>query len=254
MNSLRLQHARIVTPGTLIPDGALDIVDGKITAVGPVAEMPALAGKTLDLEGKTLLPGLVDIHCHGRNGADFSDGTREAFETIGQHKLEEGVTTVFPTTLTLPKEAILEVLHRTREYAPSFPAAKMPGVHLEGPFLTPECAGAQNPQWLRLPDFGEIDEYRRICRIMKISLSPELPGALEMIRRATAEGIICSGAHSSADYEQYLAAREAGMSQLTHFCNVMTPLHHLRPGMVGGALVSPDMWVEVIGEACTSRM
>ena len=248
MSALRLLHARIVTPGRTVSDGGVDIENGRIVAVFPASEMPPFAGKTVELEGRTLLPGMVDIHCHGRNGSDFSDGTRDAFETIGQHKLEEGVTTVFPTTLTIPREAILEVLHRTREYAPAFPAAKMPGVHLEGPFLAPECAGAQNPLWLRKPNFEEIDEYRRICRIMKISLSPELPGALELIRQATSCGIVCSGAHSSADYEQYLAVREAGMSQLTHFCNVMTPLHHLRPGMVGGGLVSPDMSVEVIGD------
>lgn len=253
MSALRLIHARIVTPGRVIPDGAVDIADGLVTAVSAASEVVSFAGKIVDLGGRTLLPGFVDIHCHGRNGADFSDGTREAFETIGRYKLEEGVTTVFPTTLTLPKEAITEVMCRTREYAPKFPAAKMPGVHLEGPFVAPSCAGAQNPGSLRLPDWGEVDSYRRIGRVMKLSLSPELPGALEVIRRAVAAGIVCSGAHSAATYEDFLAAREAGMTQLTHFCNVMTPLHHLRPGMVGGGLVDDSVSVEVIGDGVHIR-
>ena len=248
MSVRRLLHARIVTPGRVVPDGAVDIADGIVTAVAAASEAGTFAGEVVDLEGRTLLPGFVDIHCHGRNGADFSDGSCEAFEKIGRHKLEEGVTTVFPTTLTLPREAILAVMHRTREYAPEFPAAKMPGVHLEGPFVSPSCAGAQNPESLRLPDWDEVDSYRRIARVMKLSLSPELPGALEVIRRAVAAGIVCSGAHSAATYEDYLAAREAGMTQLTHFCNVMTPLHHLRPGMVGGGLVDRDVSVEVIGD------
>ena len=248
MNSLRLAHARIVTPGRIVPDGAVDISDGMVTSVAAADEAGSFAGEVVDLEGRTLLPGFVDIHCHGRNGADFSDGSMAAFETIGRHKLEEGVTTVFPTTLTLPKEAIAAVMHRTREYAPKFPAAKMPGVHLEGPFVTPSCAGAQNPESLRLPDWDEVASYQRIFRVMKLSLSPELPGALEVIRRAVAAGIVCSGAHSAATYEEFLAAREAGMTQLTHFCNVMTPLHHLRPGMVGGGLVDDGVLVEAIGD------
>ena len=95
MSALRLIHARIVTPGRIIPDGAVDVSNGMVTAVAAASEAGSFAGEVVDLEGRTLLPGFVDIHCHGRNGADFSDGSSEAFATIGQHKLEEGMGAVY---------------------------------------------------------------------------------------------------------------------------------------------------------------
>ncbi|OQA86682.1 MAG: N-acetylglucosamine-6-phosphate deacetylase [Lentisphaerae bacterium ADurb.Bin242] len=241
-----LRNGRLVSPdrdhsGSILLDG------DKIERIFLSAEELPPADREIDLAGKTVLPGFIDIHSHGRGGADFCDGTPEAFETIGNGKLSEGVTSFLATTLTVSVEDITKTCRCAETYRRNNrTGARLLGMHLEGPFIAPEGAGAQNPDFLLHPDIALVRKWDAVCPVKKVSFSPELPGSMEFIRALREIGIMPSGAHSLAEYETFELARAAGMKHLTHFCNVLTPLHHLKFGFVGGGLRSGDVFVEII--------
>ncbi|MEM0968861.1 MAG: amidohydrolase family protein, partial [Verrucomicrobiota bacterium] len=123
---------------------------------------------------------------------------------------------------------------------------RVPGVHVEGPYLNPECLGAQNPAWARLPD---LDEMRRVCEtgeVMIVSLAAELEGAAEVIEWLSHQGIIPSLAHSAATFHEVMSAKESGLRHFTHLCNQMTGVHHREIGAVGAGLLDADLRMEVI--------
>jgi N-acetylglucosamine-6-phosphate deacetylase len=243
------KNAHLVSAGIDNSGASLLVNDGLIEAVYRAGEKLPQAARIVDVNENYLLPGFIDIHFHGCLGADFCDATDEAFQTIGCGKIAEGVTSMLATTLTVGEENIFAALRAAARYA-SHPGdgSRLLGAHLEGPFINPEGAGAQNPAHLRCPDIALVHAARAICPVKVLSLSPELPGALDLIRQLAREGVMPSGAHSTADFDLFEQARAAGMKHLTHFCNIMTPLHHLRPGMVGGGLVADDVLVEIIAD------
>lgn len=243
-----LKNCHLVSPGMELHNAALLLRDEFIEAVYNAGSPLPAAGEVFDTGNKIVAPGFIDIHCHGRDGADFCDGTLESFNIIGKGKLSEGVSGFLATTLTVSQEQLEATIRAAAEYCRHPAGAKLLGIHLEGPFINPECAGAQNPAFLSLPDIGLVDRLNNICPVKKVSFSPELPGGTEFIKALVERGIMPSGAHSAAGYSQFQIARNAGMKHLTHFCNAMTPLHHLRFGMVGGALRSPDVFIEIIAD------
>ena len=237
--------AHVVTPGRDLGVVAVRIEGGRIVDVG--ADVKCAPGdRKIDAEGLTLLPGFVDIHSHGRGGFDFCDATDEAFAAIGRGKLKDGVTGFLATGLTLPEEKLAEMCRCVERYAVDDDGATCLGVHLEGPFFNGEMAGAQNPAYLKKPDAGLVKRLNAISPVKKVSLAPELEGAEECIRELAAAGIVTSGGHSKADYGAFERARKAGMTHLTHFCNAMMPIHHLRPSMVTGGMLADDVYVEII--------
>ena len=266
-----IKGAHAITPGRDLGVVSVRIEDGRVAEVG--GGLVAKSGEeTVDAEGLTLVPGFVDIHSHGRGGADFCDATDAAFDTIGRGKLADGVTGFLATGLTRPEEELAEMCAAAERYrrrtgnGERIPRAKRVaegdalagvgtgngcgatclGVHLEGPFFNAEMAGAQNPAYLRKPDAAFVKRLDAISPVKKVSLAPELEGAEDCIRELAAAGIVTSGGHSSADYEMFERARKAGMTHLTHFCNAMMPIHHLRPTMVTGGLLADDVFVEII--------
>jgi len=242
---LFISGARVVTPGRDLGVTAVRVEAGRIAAVG--TDVQPLAGdRVIDASGLTLLPGFVDIHSHGRGGADFCDATDEAFARIGIGKLADGVTSFLATGLTRPEEELAGMCRCAERYKKRGEGATCLGVHLEGPFFNGEMAGAQNPAYLKNPDAQFVKRLNAISPVKKVSLAPELEGAEDCIKELAAEGIVASGGHSSADYATFERARAAGMTHLTHFCNAMMPIHHLRPTMVTGGLLADDVYVEII--------
>ena len=263
--------ARVVTPGRDLGVADVRIENGVITEVASKVS-PTEGERVIEADNLTLLPGFVDIHSHGRGGADFCDATDAAFDTIGRGKLADGVTGFFATGLTRPEEELAEMCAAAERYkrrtgnGKRIPRAKRVaegdalagvgtgngcgatclGVHLEGPFFNAEMAGAQNPAYLKKPDAAFVKRLNAISPVKKVSLAPELEGAEDCICELAAAGIVTSGGHSSADYETFERARKAGMTHLTHFCNAMMPIHHLRPTMVTGGLLADDVFVEII--------
>ena len=238
--------AHVVTPGRDLGVAAVRAEAGRIVAVGRDVR-PAPGDCVVEGDGLTLLPGFVDIHSHGRSGHDFCDATDEAFATIGRDKLKDGVTGFLATGLTRPEKELAELCRCAERYKRGAGnGATCLGVHLEGPFFNAEMAGAQNPAYLKRPDAAMVKRLHAISPVKKVSLAPELEGAEDCIRELTAVGIVASGGHSAADYATFERARAAGMTHLTHFCNAMMPIHHLRPTMVTGGLLADDVFVEII--------
>lgn len=246
MDGLYIGNSHVVTPGRDLGMVNVRIDSGRIVAVGADVR-PAAGDRVVDASGLTLLPGFVDIHSHGRSGHDFCDATDEAFSAIGRDKLKDGVTGFLATGLTRPEEELAELCAAAERYKKRCGrGAICLGVHLEGPFFNSAMAGAQNPAYLKLPDAAFVRRLNAISPVKKVSLAPELDGAEECIRELSAMGIVSSGGHSAADYATFERARAAGMTHLTHFCNAMMPIHHLRPTMVTGGLLADDVFVEII--------
>lgn len=240
-----IRNCRIVSPGVDIPRGNILLENGRIAGFGNVPE----SGADTDIDAQNLIavPGFIDIHSHGRSNFDFCDGTQEAFSAIGYGKLQDGVTGFLATSLSVSENDLRNLCRQAEWYKKNVPdGASLLGVHLEGPFFNPACAGAQNPAFLQIPRIDLVDELNSISPVKKVSFSPELPGGVEFTRQLRERGIMPSGGHTEADYACYEECRLAGMKHLTHFCNVMTPLHHLRFGMVGGGLMDDDVYVEMI--------
>ena len=243
-----IKGAHVITPGKDLGIASVRIAEGRIAEVG--GKLVAKSGEeSVDAGGLTLLPGFVDIHSHGRGGCDFCDATDEAFDTIGRGKLADGVTGFFATGLTRPEEdlaAMCRAVERYKRGMGNVCGATCLGIHLEGPFFNGEMAGAQNPAYLKKPDAAMVKRLNAISPVRKVSLAPELDGAEGCIRELAEIGIVTSGGHSAADYDAFERARKAGMTHLTHFCNAMMPIHHLRPTMVTGGLLADDVFVEII--------
>ncbi len=244
-----IHHARIVSPDLDVGGASLLLENGRILAVDdPGKPLPA-ADQVIDAGGRMALPGFFDIHAHGADGRDVCDGTADSVRHIARRKLAEGVTTWLPTTLTQPVGKLLEIASACAEYKATPDFCRMPGLHIEGPFINRKNAGAQNPGFIRPPDFAELIRLHEICPAAIVSLAPELPGAPCLIRAAALLGIITSAAHTSATAAEIAAAKAAGLTHLTHFGNAMTPLHHREIGAVGVGLMDDSLLLEIIADA-----
>lgn len=245
---LLIHHLTIVSPDLEIENGWLLIENGRIVTVArPDVALPA-ADLAINGEGRIAIPGFFDIHSHGAAGDDVCDPDPGAVRRIAARKLREGVTTWLPTTLTQPAEKLREIAANCAAYMAAPDAARTPGLHLEGPFINRNNVGAQNPEFVRPPDFQEIQNLHRIAPLRVLSLAPEIGGADELIRKAAEIGIIASAAHTSASAAQIFEAKRAGLRHLTHFGNAMTPLHHREIGAVGAGLLDDSLMLEIIGD------
>lgn len=192
-----------------------------------------------------LIPGLVDIHTHGRMGADFSDGTRDTLNLLSRAYAKCGVTSFLATTMSLPKENLLCAMREVRTHTHSG-GAKCCGIHLEGPFLSEEKKGAHRKEFLSAPDLALFQRLQEEAggKIRLVTVAPELEGAETLIRVASKSCIVSLG-HTAADYETCMRAFEWGASHVTHLFNAMPPFLHRAPGLIGAA-VEAKAYVELI--------
>lgn len=241
-----ITNAHIISPDVEIQGGAIEIEAGKIAAIyDEDANLPS-ADEVIDAGGRYVMPGFIDIHAHGADGKDVCDNEVESIRHIAKIKLQEGVTTWLPTTLTQPQDLLEEIAGKCAEYMKNQEFAKTPGLHVEGPFINKANAGAQNPQFVREPNFAELKRIHDIAPASIVSIAPDVNGACDCIREATAAGITCSAAHTSSTYTDIIAAKDAGLTHLTHFGNAMTGLHHREIGVVGAGLIDSDLKIELI--------
>jgi N-acetylglucosamine-6-phosphate deacetylase len=241
-----IHNARLVSPDREVENGALLLENDRIAAViHPGDPLPA-ADLQVDATGRIAMPGFIDIHAHGADHHDVCDASLAAIRHIARRKLQEGVTTWLPTTLTQPQDRLEQVATECARYFANQEFCKTPGLHVEGPFINKKNAGAQNPQFVRPPDLGELQAIHAIAKALIVSIAPDVPGALEVIRGAKQLGITSSAAHTSATAAQVFEAKAAGLTHLTHFCNAMTPLHHREIGVVGAGLLDDSLMIELI--------
>ena len=248
MNSL-IANVQLVTPDEPIRPVSIEVGDDqRIAGIHEAGDHPDGTEVIFDGGGELLaFAGFIDIHTHGANGVDLFQGTAEAVNTFAEAKLKEGVTTFLPTTWTESAESLRAMAKATTAYREAGePFSRVPFLHVEGPYLNPDQAGAQDPRHMRAPDAEEIRELSELCPVGLISLAIELEGAPDFIRRMREMGIVCSAAHSNATYRDFTTAREAGLDHLTHYCNQMSPLHHRNIGLVGSALLDDEVLIEVI--------
>jgi N-acetylglucosamine-6-phosphate deacetylase len=192
-----------------------------------------------------ILPGFIDLHVHGGEGADFMEG-EEAAHRIARFHAQHGTTSLLATTVTAPLEELFRTLSglKTAIQHPGPKEARLLGVHLEGPFISPQRLGAQ-PPYPELPNLALARELLQRAPIRVLTLAPELPGALELIQALTEQGVRVQIGHTEATYAEAQAAVQAGAQGFTHLYNAMSPLLHRAPGVVGLAL-ERGLWAEII--------
>lgn len=243
-----ITNARIVSPDLDLSGSSLLIENDRISQlIQPGVPLPT-ADAVIDAAGRMVMPGFFDIHCHGADRNDVCDNTVEAIRHIAMRKLQEGVTTWLPTTLTQPQDKLEEIAAKCAEYMANPEFCRTPGLHVEGPFINRKNAGAQNPEYVRPPNFDELKRIHDIAPARIVSLAPDIEGADEVIRRAAEIGITSSAAHTSSTAERIFEAKKAGLRHLTHFCNAMTPVHHREIGVVGAGFLDDSLMIELIGD------
>ncbi len=204
--------------------------------------------KVLDLNGKLVIPGFIDVHIHGADGADAMDGNIESLQKISKYLATRGTTNFLATTLTSSKEILKKVLSCIGEVQnQEMEGANIFGAHMEGPYFDVQYKGAQNEKYIKMAGMEEIQEYLSVKKdlVKLFAMSPNEEN-LDIIRYLVQEGVIVSVGHSASSFEQVMAAVEAGLSHATHTFNGMKGFTHREPGVVGAVLDSDKITAEVI--------
>lgn len=244
---LYLTHATILTPFERIEDGAVLVEGARIVAVGAAARLPCPPGaQVMDVAGLLLAPGFIDLQLNGAFGHDFTADPTAIWD-VAARLPRYGVTAFLPTIITSPLETVSAAQAVLRNGPPrNFCGAAPLGLHLEGPFLNPARRGAHNPAHLRLPDTRLAADWSPERGVRLVTLAPELPNALKVIRILRERGVVVSAGHSMADYEQARAGVHTGVAYATHLFNAMPPLDHRAPGLAGAFLTDSRVTVGLI--------
>lgn len=268
---LVLAGARVVTPAGTLRPGWVSVRDGLVEAVGPGApgsdgaarsDGPAADGAARfdgapvhDLDGAWLVPGFVDLHVHGGGGAWLSStDPAEVGRAVGFH-LGHGTTSLLASLATSPLDAMTASARALAAAAAGPLAPALAGIHLEGPFLSRERSGAQDPEAIRDPDPAAMERLLEACGgwARTVTVAPERPGGLALVRQIARSGAVPAIGHTQAGYEEASAAVDAGVRVSTHLFNAMPGLHHRDLGTVGAALSRDEVVCELVNDGVHLR-
>ena len=194
------------------------------------------------------IPGLIDIHFHGCMGVDFCDGDIESVRKIAEYEASRGVTSIIPATMTYDEDRLIKIAETAKDFmGQNGRFATLYGINMEGPFVSIDKCGAQNPQYIHKPDYEMFQRINSACgnKVKLVDIAPETDGAMEFIKKAAQETRI-SIAHTTADYETAVDAFENGARHMTHLFNAMPGLHHRNPGPIAAAADREDITAEII--------
>lgn len=247
-----LTNCWIYTSEQILTDHAVLIEDQKIVDVIPENALPSLLStdyETIDLAGKHVAPGFIDLQLNGCGGVMFNDAiTVETLEVMHQTNLKSGTTSYLPTLITTSDEDMLQALAVVQAYRKHSPDNIL-GLHLEGPYLSPKRKGIHNESYIRLPDRAMVEQIAAAGRdvVKLITLAPEQVSS-EAIRLLADQGIVVSAGHTDATFEQAIAGFEAGVRMVTHLFNAMSPWLGRNPGVVGAVFSCNDVYAGIIAD------
>ncbi|ADD01529.1 N-acetylglucosamine-6-phosphate deacetylase [Thermoanaerobacter italicus Ab9] len=247
MKSILLKHGEIYTHDEIIYNGDLLISEGKILEIGK--NLNTNDAEVIDLKGKKIVPGFIDIHIHGGVGHDTMDANYEALNAISVHLARHGVTSFCATTMTMDVPYILNALKNINETMKKGTAgAQILGTYVEGPFISKEHKGAQDEKYIIPPDKNLFDEFLEIAggNIKVIALAPEKDPEGSFIEHVTKKGVKVSLGHTNATYEEMKNGVEHGATIAVHTYNGMKGLHHREPGALGEVFLDDRIYSEII--------
>jgi N-acetylglucosamine-6-phosphate deacetylase len=244
----------VIAGGTILtPDRVLQhctlIVDGaRISEITNQAVPQQPGDLRIDLNGQNVVPGFIDVHVHGSQGADTMDAIPDAIHSMGRYVARHGVTAFCPTTMAASADDILAAIRNFAALIESPDSAHPLGLHLEGPYLSSRFRGAQPARFLRAADAREYRPWLQNKDVRLITVAPEIEGVSELIRRGVESGVEFAVGHSNATYEQMLAAVDLGLRQATHTFNGMPGLHHREPGLLTAVLDDERVRAQIIAD------
>ncbi len=260
MKAILLKGMQIYAEDQKIEEGYILLQDHQIIGIGPSTDLPASMGvEVMEVPSSfQAIPGLIDIHIHGVNGADVMDASVEALETMSDALPKEGTTSFLATTMTQSQAAIEKALITAGSYIQKYQPpgkAEILGIHLEGPYVNKSKAGAQPEEFIVNSSIEQFEKWNNLANktVKIVTLAPEQPGGMEMVKYLDENGIIASIGHSDATYEEVSQAIEAGAKHVTHLFNQMRGLHHREPGVVGAALLREELTAELIADGVHVR-
>ena len=241
------KNARIYCSDFQFRNGAFEVVNGKFASVLP----ECVPEDAIDLQGATVIPGLVEVHSHGCAGYDFSDGDYEGLKAMAKQYAAWGVTSFAPASMTLPYDVLEKAFATAKQLAEENieELSVLRGIQMEGPYFSYKKRGAQNADYLKEPDFEGFKALQEGCGglIRIVDIAPELPGAVEFVEKAK-ELCTVSIAHTDSDYDHAKAAIDAGVTHLTHLYNAMPAIHHRTPGVIPAAVENENVQAEIIAD------
>jgi N-acetylglucosamine-6-phosphate deacetylase len=243
----------VITPQEVVVGRAVIVEEGKILGIDHVDSLGS-EGERIDVGGRYITPGLIDIHTHGAVGHTFNEPTEEAFAAITAENVRRGVTSMLATVATAPMPDLVRCLEFSRGWmGQPREGTRVLGVHQEGPYFNLAQKGAQDPANIRTPDDGTVDlllEHHDIIKIM--TYAPELPGALELTARLAKLGIVPAAGHSSAKDEDVWAAMQVGLRHVIHLWSGQSSTIRegpwRKPGLLEASLVFDGLTAEIIAD------